>query len=885
MICLSCQTIRPRVVRYAIIQDRQLCQAAATLLLIVWFAIGLRAQTAGPNSTQEAQITLSNRSMGAIAVEATKATRSPVIVRKELSESERQATLAFSVPLRMRNFAELQQRIAKGEIISSEEMTAKYYPTAADFQAVANWLATQGFDIESPVSCNLSVFAHGPIAQVELAFKTKFGRVKFQEIETSSALIAPSLPITIADRVLGVDGLEPHLRPKAHSRILGQAQKLIDGTPPYTVQEISNAYNATGLGVTGAGQTIGIVIDTFPLASDLVQFWQANGIPQSLSNIQEIQVVPGALSSPSGEESLDVEWSSGMAPASKVRVYATTDLADVHLDQAYQAILNDLPAQPGLHQVSLSFGIGELYTSSAQMETDSQYFAALAARGVTVFAASGDGGSSPGRSGNPEDDSGTVQVESPASDPSVTAVGGTSLSLNSSTGTVASESAWFFGGGGISTFFGRPAWQNGAGLPAGNHRCVPDVASVADPNTGGYLVLDGQLFIVGGTSWGAPVWAAYCAMINQARAESGEASIGLLGPNIYVLSGTSSFRDIRTGSNGSNGVYNAGPFYDLCTGLGVPVVSSLIQALSVIHPFSSDFVSYSGDFNGDGKQDILWRNTRTGEVDIWFMNGASVIAKADVGTAGLDWKIAGIANFNGDGKSDILWQNTTNGNFEIWILNGSSYVGHGFASQGDQWAIAGVADLDHSGFADILWRNVVTGELVAWKSSSGLGFSSFFIGTASLDWNLAGAADLFGSGQSALIWRNQNSGQVVAWQLNGNAVSAQSTLGIVPSNWTIAGFGDFNGNGRTDILWHNSSDGSVIAWLMNGFAVSATWIQQDSISQDWQISATPDVVGNSFNDILWSNVQTGEQVIWIPQGAGFSQTILGFAPPPWAVLR
>ena len=141
------------------------------------------------------------------------------------------------------------------------------------------------------------------------------------------------------------------------------------------------------------------------------------------------------------------------------------------------------------------------------------------------------------------------KVKSPASDPNVTAVGGTTLNLNSN-GAVTSESAWFYGGGGTSTFFTRPTWQSGAGVPAGNFRCVPDVASVADPNTGGYLILDGQPYIVGGTSWSAPVWAGYCAMINQARASQSEPPLGLLGPKIYVLNGSSSFRDITTGSNG-----------------------------------------------------------------------------------------------------------------------------------------------------------------------------------------------------------------------------------------------------------------------------------------------------------------------------------------------
>jgi FG-GAP repeat len=94
-----------------------------------------------------------------------------------------------------------------------------------------------------------------------------------------------------------------------------------------------------------------------------------------------------------------VEWSSGMASGAKVRVYATTDLAFVHLGQAYQAIINDLPSQPALHQVSLSYGLGETYMPAAEMQTDNRYFAIMAASGVTVFVSSGDGGSSPGLNG------------------------------------------------------------------------------------------------------------------------------------------------------------------------------------------------------------------------------------------------------------------------------------------------------------------------------------------------------------------------------------------------------------------------------------------------------------------------------------------------------
>jgi kumamolisin len=171
-------------------------------------------------------------------------------------------------------------------------------------------------------------------------------------------------------------------------------------------------------------------------------------------------------------------------------------------------------------------------------------------------------------------------VETPASDPNVTAVGGSTLNVNSSTGNVTSESAWSDGGGGKSIYFNRPSWQTGPGVPSGSTRLVPDVASVADPNTGGFLILGGSEYIVGGTSWSAPTWAGFGALINQARANAGLGSLGLLGPRIYLLLGSTNFRDITTGSNGSGGVYNAGVGYDLCTGIGVPDMANLLPTLA-----------------------------------------------------------------------------------------------------------------------------------------------------------------------------------------------------------------------------------------------------------------------------------------------------------------
>ncbi len=269
------------------------------------------------------------------------------------------------------------------------------------------------------------------------------------------------------------------------------------------------------------------MIDTFPNDSDLGTFWNDNGVPQSLSNIEKVRVVSGGLPAPSGEETLDVSWSSGIASAAKIRIYAIADsnLPFTKLDQAYQRIINDLPSQPELHQVSMSYGLGETYIACGpDGYRRSHIFATIAGNGVTLFASSGDGGSSPDTNGAY---GGPVQVENPASDPNVTAVGGTSLNLNSN-GTVANETVWFHfnssdgsttgSGGGQSVVFARPSWQPGASAIAGSGRLVPDVALDADPNTGVFLVLNGSTANqYGGTSLSAPVWAAFCARINQIR--------------------------------------------------------------------------------------------------------------------------------------------------------------------------------------------------------------------------------------------------------------------------------------------------------------------------------------------------------------------------------
>ncbi|MBV9390376.1 MAG: S8 family serine peptidase [Verrucomicrobia bacterium] len=816
----------------------------------------------------------------------------PLLVRKELTTTEYAETLRFSLALKMHNFTELKQRASSREIIPLKEIVAKYYPPIAEYNKVADWLRGQGFSVEPAGKHNLSVFASGPIWMVEKVFATQFARVTFLGEEHTSAIVAPSLPTEIADPVLGINGLQPHLHARRHQSWQSKRMpKLASNSfaQGYTVSNILSAYNASGLGTTGAGQTIAIVIDTFPDPNDLIAFWQINGVPQHLSNIQKTQVVSGPLPAPSGEETIDVEWSSSIAPEATIHVYAATDLYETDLDQAYQAIIDDLELNPTLGQMSLSYSLGESFIGPDQMLTDDMYFTVLAANGVSIFAGSGDGGARPDENGN-VNNADPVQVVFPASDPNVISVGGTTLLLNPD-GTVISEVAWSDGGGGISQFWSRPSWQNAPGAPVVGYRMVPDVALNADPSTGFYVQLNGQNEVFGGTSVATPIWAGISALINQSRTNLGLPKLYSFNQNLYPLAGTDCFRQI---TSGNNGYYSAGLGYNLCTGLGTPNVTALINALANSIPRGSirlsppigNVLSFSGDFNNDGKQDILWRNTETGEVIIWFMDGPSVSSVSRVGYASLDWKIVATADFDNSGYSDILWENINDGSLVVWIMRGGAIANQIWhASPGFQYTITGVADIYHTGEANIIWRNINSGEVFVWQSV-GAPFSfnsSGAVGVATLDWTLAGTADLFGDGNQELIWRNTNTGQVVAWRLAGFSIASQAPLGNPSLNWQIVATGNLNGSNTQGILWRNLIDGSIAAWSMQGFSVAGQWMSSPRSSY-WQVKGLADVSGNHSSDILWSNIVTGEQVLWGLSNYGFySIGSLGQTDPSWAI--
>ena len=500
-------------------------------------------------------------------------------------------TLHFQLGLPEDKEAELEAMVARGETVAPETLHQDYSANKADADALASWLKDRGFEIKEISPDNTSIYAAASVSQIEKSLDVSMVRVNRNGLTYTSARNAPSLPTSVGDPVVAISGLQPFRQMHKHRALSvpigGNRVELGATTPegpppspsiankaPYLVSEICNAYNAHALGVDGTGQTIAILIDTFPSDDDIRKFWQHNGLPTDLTRIEKVNVGGGHLPAPEGEETLDASWTSGIAPGAKIRIYATGTLDFVALDRALDRILADVPSQPGMRQLSISLGLGETYLNGpgGEVATEHQKFLKLAAAGVNVFVSTGDAGSSPDETGHSP--TGPVQAEYESSDPCVVAVGGTTLRL-SATGKVASETGWSSSGGGKSMYFNRPAWQTGSGI-TGGRRLVPDVSSAADPQEGAFLVLNGRTVQIGGTSWSAPVWAGFCALMNEARQKSGKATLPFLNPLIYPLA-AKGFRNI---TKGSNGVYHATPGFDLVTGLGVPNVQKLIAALT-----------------------------------------------------------------------------------------------------------------------------------------------------------------------------------------------------------------------------------------------------------------------------------------------------------------
>ncbi|GAC1624773.1 MAG: S53 family peptidase [Ktedonobacteraceae bacterium] len=364
---------------------------------------------------------------------------------------------------------------------------------------------------------------------------------------------------------------------------------------PYQIRQAYDIQRVLDAGYTGKGSTI-VIVDAFQsptIVKDLALFNSTFNLHTSKLNI----IAPDGLTpfnsaDPnqvgwSAEISLDVEWAHAVAPSATIDLVLAKSNADVDiLSVTKYAVDHQLGGV-----ISQSFGEAESCADPVLLAQEHAVFQKAAKEGITVFASSGDQGAA-----QPTCDGSSyfLSASTPASDPLVTAVGGTSLNAGAHTGKYIGEAAWNdqYGasGGGYSTIYKRPAYQQHSIIAGANKgRGVPDVAYNADVN-GGVLVAwgvpagVGHFFIFGGTSAGSPQWAGIIALVDQLVGGNEGFINGILYQG-FGATPASFFHDITYGTNtftgaGSNGKtvtingYNTQKGWDAVTGLGSLIVGN-----------------------------------------------------------------------------------------------------------------------------------------------------------------------------------------------------------------------------------------------------------------------------------------------------------------------
>jgi subtilase family serine protease len=289
-----------------------------------------------------------------------------------------------------------------------------------------------------------------------------------------------------------------------------------------------------------------------------------------------------------------VEWAHAIAPGASINLVLANPLRAQTLSDFLLSMLRAtaFAVQNNLGDViSQSFGGNEACVSPQILQLQHKVFAAAIDKHMTLLAASGDRGAAQINCAF----TGFVKgVSTPASDPLVTAVGGTTLNASPATGTYVGETAWVGSGGGMSTIFARPLFQQGIAGIVGNHRGLPDIAYDGDPRSGVLVVWSssGQgknlAFAFGGTSIGSPQWAGITVLLNQAMGKR----IGFLNGALYQLGKgpASPLHDIVNGTNTFMGKVTSGVLviikgftaakgWDPVTGWGTPDAANLVHLL------------------------------------------------------------------------------------------------------------------------------------------------------------------------------------------------------------------------------------------------------------------------------------------------------------------
>jgi hypothetical protein len=263
-----------------------------------------------------------------------------------------------------------------------------------------------------------------------------------------------------------------------------------------------------------------------------------------------------------------------------------------------------------------------------------------------------------------------------------------------------------------------------------------------------------------------------------------------------------------------------------------PAVSGCDMArfLAPIRPAGAGIDSGT-DFNGDLHPDLLWQNDATRQATVWYMTGAAgnlLQSWSWISSVNLPgWRLVGTGDFNGDGKNDVVWVNDTTRQVTVWYMGGAQgnvLQSWDWLSQAGYpgWQIAAIADFNGDGKPDIVGVNDATRQAIVIYLGGAQGttvLGSSWLSSAGVPgWTIVGARDFDGDGKPDLLWQNDTTRQVTVWYMGGaqgDFLKGWNWIAMNgPAGWSVVGARDLNGDGKADIVWQNDTTRQVTVWYM-----------------------------------------------------------------------
>jgi subtilase family serine protease len=501
--------------------------------------------------------------------------------------------LQIALHLPLRNQAELTRFLhdlydptspSYHKYLSVAAFTERFGPTERDYNTVVDWAESKGLTVTDTPENRRLVAVEGSVKTVNRAFHVTVNN--YRHPNEGRIFYSPdreATPVGLRVQLLQITGLNDYVLPHSmlkHAATNPGAVANLNGSGPsgeYLPSDMRAAYYGNGP-LTGKGQSIGIFSFDGYLASDVKLYFSKTGMSSKVP-IKNV-LVDGfsgdctSVSSPTsstcddGEQVLDIVNAIGMAPGIQQILF--------YEGSSNTEILNQMATDNVAKVLTSSWG-----WNPADAASDDPIFQEFAAQGQTFVSASGDDGAF-----------NSSNYYFPSVDPYITQVGGTDLTTTGPGGSWAAEAGWSHSGGGYVSGTPIPSWQqlagvvNSSNLASTTLRNSPDVA--AEANLDNSTVVNGSFVTgYGGTSFAAPRWAGFLALVNQQSVANGRGTVGFINPALYSLgvstSHSSAFHDITSGSNppseGGTG-FKAVPGYDLVTGWGSPAGAGLINQLA-----------------------------------------------------------------------------------------------------------------------------------------------------------------------------------------------------------------------------------------------------------------------------------------------------------------